>query len=256
MITITVCLPVFNGGTTLGETLQSLQDQQYQGWQLVAVNDGSSDETISLLHRFKRSHEGRVKVVEHEENKGLAEARNTALEFIRSTHVAFLDADDLWEPEHLEVCLKNLQESQSNWVFSSAVLFGKFLEGEPKVRAPKGKELEQLPVSLFKRNFILPSATAISRENLHIAGKFDPRFRYCEDWDLWLRLLKHGVVPEFTGLKTVRHRKHSGALTANLAGMAEGKWKLYDKHRNWGKIPLWMRYYYLWKFYRRFQNYR
>lgn len=244
---ISVVLPAFNAGATLEQTLAKLESQTYGHWQLVAVDDGSCDATPSLLHRFDRHRPAQTRILTHQTNRGLAQARNTALAHATGQWVAFLDADDLWEPEHLESCVQCLQQVETGWVFAAAAVFGDMPDNELPHRAPRGDEMRRLPQSLFCRNFILPSATVIRRDYLQVLDGFDPALAACEDWDLWLRCLRQGYQPHYTGLQTVGYRKHNRALTANIRLMAESRLQLYRKHADWADIPRWLRFLQRWK---------
>jgi len=102
MIQISVVIPVFNKGFILNETLNSVLQQTFTNYEIIIVNDGSTDNSLELLSKFK---DPRIQIYS-QENKGAAAARNLGIEKSNGEFIAFLDADDYWFPNHLEELIK------------------------------------------------------------------------------------------------------------------------------------------------------
>src|SRR4030095_13628930 len=101
---VSVMMPVYNGERFIKQTIDSLLAQVYPDWELIIVNDGSTDRTSDIIGTYTDS---RIKIV-HQANRGEASARNSALKIMQGEFLAFLDADDLYLPNHLESTIKYL----------------------------------------------------------------------------------------------------------------------------------------------------
>src|ERR1039457_2632426 len=105
MIKASVIVPTFNRGYILGEAIQSILDQTYPLFEVIIVDDGSTDDTVEVVNRFK---DGRVRLIQHSMNSGVAAARNSGLKAAQGDLISFLDSDDLWSPDKLALEVKFL----------------------------------------------------------------------------------------------------------------------------------------------------
>ena len=96
---VSVIIPTYNRAHLIGRAIRSVLDQTYQDWELIVVDDASTDDIPGIVKGFT---DGRVKYIRHDENKGAAAARNTGIQAARGAYIAFLDSDDEWLPEKLE----------------------------------------------------------------------------------------------------------------------------------------------------------
>jgi teichuronic acid biosynthesis glycosyltransferase TuaG len=212
---VSIIMPAFNAGRYVAESIRSVLGQACEGWELIVVDDGSTDDTADVVKSFAAA-EGRVKYVA-QPNGGQASARNKGLSTARGDLVAFLDADDLWLPEKLKLQVAAIDESGADVVFSDGYIFS----DDPSVETDKfavvpgkteGPEMFRL---LFERNRIATLSVLARRSVLDAAGLFDEdrRCQNCEDYDLWLRLARRGAV--FFGMteKLMKYRRHAGAST-------------------------------------------
>jgi glycosyltransferase involved in cell wall biosynthesis len=119
---VTVILPTFNRRAFLEEAFASIVAQSFQGWDLVVVDDGSTDGTRALVEAFARSQPGRVRYV-YQPNGGAYSARNRGLDHATGRYIAFFDSDDLWLPHHLERSVRALEaHADVDWVFGACRL--------------------------------------------------------------------------------------------------------------------------------------
>lgn len=231
MPTISVIIPIYNAEATILETIESIQQQTFFDWEIVAIDDGSTDGTLELLYSIK---DERIKIFAYE-NSGVAVARNRGIANARGEYIAFLDADDLWTPNKLKSQLAALQDNQTagvaySWTYdlyqdrsSSKVLF----PCEPTYFT--GDVHSQL---LIKNFLASGSNPLIRRKVIESVGEFDPACVPCEDWDFYLRLAAHCffvLVPEHqiiyrqssnTGSSQVEAVKKGGLLTIQKAYLA------------------------------------
>lgn len=112
---VSVIMPTYKCGNFITKSIKSLQDQTYQNWELLVVDDCSGDETINIVLNLKKS-DNRIILYQNSRNCGAAKSRNTALRNAKGRWIAFLDSDDLWEPEKLERQIRFMEEN--NYAFS------------------------------------------------------------------------------------------------------------------------------------------
>lgn len=188
MPTVSILIPTFNCGQYISHAIESALNQSYQDVEIILVDDGSTDNTRELLKEYIK--EGACKYI-YQSNQGVAEARNATLRAARGEYVAFLDADDFWEPDKLELQMNFLAERPD-----VALLHGNIRI----VDAGKNQTIfDSLPINrrhkcdhifgeLYLGNFINTSTVVIKRECLDRIGCFDTNLIQAEDYDLWMRV--------------------------------------------------------------------
>ena len=129
---VSVITPAFNSGRFVAETISSVLSQTYQNWELIIVDDGSTDETVKIVKSFQEK-DNRIQLFENESNKGSAFSRNLALRNAKGKWIAFLDSDDVWHPEKLEKQIKFMTEN--NCLFS----YTNYSEGSLPLRRDLGR---------------------------------------------------------------------------------------------------------------------
>lgn len=227
---VTVIIPTHNRASLIGQTLDSISKQSFRDYEIVIIDDGSTDGTAEKLRRRPEP----IRYV-YQEQRGAASARNHALAEAKGSLVAFLDSDDLWLPEFLErVTAAVRAEPQASLGYSDFRTInaqGVVLRGHRK-RQHGG----HVVAPLFASIFIHTSCVVARRDAILDAGGFDDRMEANEDYDLWLRLsLKHPFVsiPEPLCLR----RSHNGSLSRNgnvrnLSLKAELLNRFYECHGN------------------------
>ena len=187
---VSVILPVFNRAVTLGRCVESVRAQTFTDWEIVAVDDGSSDNSVERLEHFA---DPRVRVLRHEHNRGPAAARNTALAAARGEYFALLDSDDEWLPGKLAAQLERLRTCDlcgcEYWLVEDGV--------ERRMRLPEPPSWAEV---LHTRCELGNGTTLLlPRRVAEAAGPFDERMRVYEDWDWLLNLVqrfRYAVLPE------------------------------------------------------------
>jgi teichuronic acid biosynthesis glycosyltransferase TuaG len=213
---VSVLMPAFNAAGHIAESIESVLGQTFGGWELVVVDDGSTDNTAEVVRRFVAA-DARVRYVRRP-NGGQAAARNTGLGEARGRLIAFLDADDLWLPEKLEAQLAVLEEKNMDLVYTDGYIFSNDGAESPEERfhilPGEARGVEMFRV-LFTSNRIGTLSVLVKRSALDAVGLFDEDRAYqnCEDYDLWMRLAKRDAV--FYGMpeRLVRYRRHAAAMT-------------------------------------------
>ncbi|WP_109472453.1 glycosyltransferase [Ornithinimicrobium cavernae] len=178
---VSVVIPTKDRADLLGATLDSVLAQTYPHWQLVVVDDGSRDGTPALLERYARDE--RIEVVRHEEARGVAAARNAGLARARGTYVAYLDSDNTWFPDFLELMVRHLVRSGDRAAYGVTALVEEGGQGRHLYRGlPFDRE------HLRERNYIDCIVLVHERSLLEATGGFDETLKRNVDWDLFIRL--------------------------------------------------------------------
>ena len=184
---ISVIIPAYNAMDYLPETMESVLAQTHHDFEVIVVNDGSSDQTRQWVSQIK---DPRVKLIS-QENKGLAGARNTGIAHAQGEYITFLDADDLWEPTKLEKQVRVLDEnSEVGLVYTWVAYIND--QGGYTGKIVKYQAEGNVWQKLTQRNIIECGSVAMVRRSCFEAvGLFDwnlSRFNVNEDWDMWLRI--------------------------------------------------------------------
>ena len=207
---ISVIMPVFNGAKTLERALGSLRVQSFRQWELLAVDDGSADDSFELLTRAAAA-EPRIRPFRLDRNRGPAAARNHGLVQARGEWITYLDCDDEYDAQYLQ--------EVAAWGGNAEVLvFGyDLLQESAEGRAPtllRTWQPAELYARLFERNLATPLGVAHRRSLLERVGLFQELLPGVEeDWDLWKRFAAAGAsflfVPRKSGRYHIRPRSRS-----------------------------------------------
>ncbi|RLB06846.1 MAG: glycosyltransferase family 2 protein [Deltaproteobacteria bacterium] len=178
---VSVIIPTFNRGWILKEAIDSVLSQTFTDYELIVVDDGSTDNTPDILKSYPQT-----KLI-RQENRGVSAARNKGVKASAGKYLAFLDSDDLWLPGKLEKQVNffnknpdaNICQTEEIWIRN-----GTRVNPKKKHLKPSGTIFEKcLGLCL-----VSPSAVMMTREVFDEAGGFDETLPACEDYDLWLRL--------------------------------------------------------------------
>jgi glycosyltransferase involved in cell wall biosynthesis len=183
---VSIILPVFNGAATLGDTVRSLLAQTEPDWELLIIDDGSTDRSLALAESFAAA-DRRIWAYPFA-NAGQAIARNRGIERAQGNYVSFIDADDRWHPDKLRAQLAALAaDPAAAWAYSWTLLTdddGRAI-GQPVASPFRGWIYGPLLVTDFVSS---GSNVLVRRSALAAVGGFDPACVPSEDWELWLRL--------------------------------------------------------------------
>jgi GT2 family glycosyltransferase/SAM-dependent methyltransferase/tetratricopeptide (TPR) repeat protein len=184
---VSVIVPTFNRPERLRTALHSIVQQSFQHYEVIVVNDAglSVEAVVKDLNR-----DGRIILVNHDRNRGLAAARNTGLRHASGRYVCYLDDDDRYLPDHLATLISNLEGSEFRVAYTDAWRVHERLEGEQYVEV--GRDLpysyEFSPTSLLVSNYFPVLCVMHERTCLDDVGLFDESLFAHEDWDLWIRM--------------------------------------------------------------------
>ena len=207
---ISIVIPAYNAEQTILETIKSVQQQTFTDFELIVINDGSKDRTLELLQNVK---DERLKIFSYE-NGGVSVARNRGFSHTTGEFIAFLDADDLWTSDKLELQLAALKQHPEagiaySWTYNMSETGALIHPVEPVFSG-------NVYANLLLWNFISNGSNPlIRRQAIESVGEFDSSFSYCADLDFYLRLAARYlfvVVPKHQ----VLYRLSSGSMSSKL----------------------------------------
>lgn len=191
---VSIITPFYNANHLFHDTAKSVFGQSFQQWEWVIVNDGSTNsDSLTILDKY-RDLDNRIRVVDHEINKGLSAARNTAYQEAKTDFILQLDTDDLLEPTKIEKCFWFLNSyTEYSFVKGYSVGFG-FEE----YLWQKGFHLKN---EFLEKNLVTPTVMVRKQAFIDACGFDETNRRGLEDWDFWLRCASNGdwgtTIPEY-----------------------------------------------------------
>ena len=221
---VTVLLPVFNRERLVGDAIQSVLEQDFQDFELLAVDDGSTDRTAEVLEAWTHR-DPRVVVVTSPTNQGLAAALNLGLSRARGAYVARIDSDDLMMPGHLAAEVVVLDAHPEVVVVSCPMRVVDFAGNS--IGTWRNDEPHEVTAFLLNfANVVGGGQVMFRRKEVLEAGAFRVDFTLCEDYELWVRLLRRGRV-EMLPFPGIVYRQHDSQMSRVDGGRV--------------KRPFWMR---------------
>ena len=193
--TVSVVMPTYNHAAFIGEAIQSVLAQTYGDFELIVVDNYSEDDTESIVRGFN---DPRIEYLKFSNNGVIAASRNAALKQARGEFIAFLDSDDTWTPDKIEIQLKHLEANPNVALVCGSLVTRR--NDEPFDTAARSSTAGLAGFSynwLLDRSFIFCSSVMVRREVIDDVGLFDedPEMVSSEDWDLWLRIARrHRLV--------------------------------------------------------------
>lgn len=236
-MTFSIIIPVYNAEKTILASLESCVHQTYNNWEIILVDDCSTDSSISKINDFILSHtDFSIRLLQNADNKGPSYSRNLGWEYAIGDYIAFLDADDIWHPNKLIILKSMIDHSpDTELFFHQYSLQGKKIYSFLSTEQYQSKYVSQF--SILLRN---PIATPCCCCKRTIPERFDETLRYAEDHDLWLRIASRGSVIQLIGPPlTLLERPilSKGGQSGARYKMRLGEIKMYHKYAATTAIP-------------------
>ena len=232
--TVSVIIPAYNAAEYIGSALDSVLSQSFTDYEVIVINDGSPD--TAQLEEALKPYSAKV-VYLKQENRGAAAARNAGLRIARGQFVAFLDADDFWLPDYLMSQINFIESSKADMVYADAELLG---DSEHSGRtymqtAPSSGEVSAESLLALRCN-VITSGVVGRRQPIIEVGMFDEAIKRGHDFDLWLRLAKHGVSITYQRKVLLKHRILESSLSGDSASQNQRALKVLDTIRQRGNL--------------------
>ena len=215
---VSVILPVYNGSGTVGYAVRSILEQTFKDLELLVVNDGSTDDTRTVVDAFK---DPRIHIVHLPQNIGRSEARNTGLAKARAPYIAMIDADDLAYPERIEQQFLFMEQHPDIGLCGAWA----HVEDENGHRIEWRQPLthERIRRSIVRSNAFIHCTVLVRKSVLEKLGGFDKQFEPAEDYDLYLRIASQYTVANLP-CTLASYRAHSSFR--------------YRVKEQWAKLPV------------------
>jgi teichuronic acid biosynthesis glycosyltransferase TuaG len=224
---VSIVMPTFNQDQFISKAIQSVLDQTYENWELLVINNFSTDKTRDVALSFGDS---RIKVIDFANHGIIASSRNFAVAQSLGDYIAFLDSDDYWTPEKLTKCIAKLAGGFDLVCHGEYFFHDGTGDFKPNKYGPEAR-------CVFERmmatgNCLSTSAIVVKRSILRQVGVFDEdkKFNTAEDFDLWLRIVKAharvGIIDEMLGY----YRLHGASASASLIKNAKATLEVLQKH--------------------------
>jgi len=224
---VSVVIPAWNAARTLPETLASVFGQSFADYEVLVVDDGSTDGTADLL----RDYGDRVRVLVKPNEGRPSTTRNLGVRAARGELIAFLDADDRWQPEKLarQVALFDRNPALGLAYSGATVIDG---DGRPVrvlrcAAAGRGRAYGLLST----RNFIVGSSAMVRRAAIESAGYYDESLTSAENWDLWIRIARDWEI-DFVPEPLTDYRVHAGNRSARVALRERNIFRILEKNHD------------------------
>lgn len=229
---ISIIMPVYNCDKYLSETIKSVKNQDYSNWELIIVDDNSTDQSLKIIKEETQDIKQKVKIISLKKNIGVALARNLALGKANGNYIAYLDADDVWEKEKLS---KQLQFMKQNKIAFSYTAYSRIKEDgkfSRVVKAPKKTTYKDLLKStIMLTSTIMVDISKIKKEKLKM-----PNLRGSEDTQTWFNILKSDVVAYGLNENLAKYRIRKNSMSSNRFKSTLGIWVVYRKYEKLGII--------------------
>ncbi len=222
---VSIVTPVYNAEDFIEETIKSVQDQSYENWEMLLVDDCSTDKSVELIKKLSKT-DKRLKLFKNKTNSGAAKSRNVGTTNAKGRYVAFLDADDLWKPEKLKKQLEFMDKKNSLFSYTDY----EFADENGK---PNGKKVV-VPTTInyqqcLKNPIIWTSTVMIDVSRVDKSLLMMPDVKRGQDAATWWQILKQ--IDSADGLNQILsyYRRTKTSLSANKFKAVERTWYLYRK---------------------------
>ena len=227
---VSVVMPLYNAEKFVGEAIDSVLAQSHENWELIVVDDCSTDASGRIVQSYSDS---RIRMVRHDLNKGAAAARNTALDQASGDYIAFFDSDDVWLENKLERQLAFMVDERAAMCFTAYETIEQDGTHRNYVRVPA-----QIDYKGFLKNTITCSHTiAFDMTQVRkdwLKAPLDRDYDFPEDLAIWLGVLKRGLYAYGLDEVLAKNRKRSGSRSADKLKAVRRTWNQYRRGEGMG----------------------
>ncbi|MBT3518134.1 MAG: glycosyltransferase [Candidatus Marinimicrobia bacterium] len=220
---IDIIIPVYETPIRfVKESLQSILKQSFTDWNAIIIDDASSKDYLLVLQNYiKGLNDSRFQLIVNEINSGAPATRNKGIEKSSADFIAFLDSDDLWKPEKLQIQIAQFSGTDFSLIchnMSTIDEHGNILSKNHQDPSSKYNSLsdEKRLFSLIKRNWVKTSTVMVRKDILIKIGKFDESLQSCQDWDLWIRFALACEPIYCSDVNLTYYRKRDESISSNF----------------------------------------
>ncbi|MBQ8040132.1 MAG: glycosyltransferase family 2 protein [Lachnospiraceae bacterium] len=223
---VSIIIPVYNANKYIENTVKTVVGQSYENWELLLVDDGSTDGSGDTIKRLAAEDTTeRIKVLLPSEHGTAARARNYGIKHARGRYIAFLDADDLWDADKLKKEMLYMKEKNAGFVFTGYEFADANGVGTGKiVKVPETLKYKQA----LKNTTIFTSTVLLDTQIVDKELIYMPEIK-SEDTATWYRILRNGYIAYGLNENLVKYRRVANSLSANKIEAVRRIWNLYRK---------------------------
>lgn len=221
---VSIVTPMYNAKKYIEQTILSVQSQTYEDWEMLIIDDGSTDDSVAIVESYISKDE-RIKLLKNSTNRGVAETRNVGIMAATGRYLAFLDSDDLWKPQKLERQMAFMEMKETPFSFTACGV----IDENGEVAGPVRRVPETIAYKQLLKGNAIPCLTVMA-DTQQI-----PKELLCmpsishEDYATWLRVARQGYA--MSGLNEVlaSYRTQVHSLSGNKFQAAKWQWAVYRK---------------------------
>ena len=223
---ISIIVPVYNAAGYIRETIEMVRKQTYQDWELLLVDDGSSDDSVKVMEAYRQEHpDSRINIIKKTKNQGAAAARNTGVRQAKGRYIAFLDADDIWLDNKLSLQMEFMEKNQAAFVFTAYEFGDRWAVGTGKiVHVPERLTYRQA----LSRTVIFTTTVLLDTDKIKKELIYMPQVP-SEDSATWWQILRNGYVAQGLNQVTAIYRRPEKSLSSNKLKAMQRIWFLYRR---------------------------
>ena len=224
-----VVLPTYSRANVLGRSIGSVLEQTLEEYELIVVDDASTDDTEETVNQFD---DDRIRYIRHDRNRGAAAARNTGITAAEGDIIAFQDSDDRWEKRKLEKQVTAFENSTENVGVVYTGTLRQLPDAEEYIPGhgvqPKEGNIEE---SILQYNFVTPQAAAVRKECFETVGRFDEELPPLSDWEMWIRM---SAIYEFKFIdeQLVTAYLQDDSISSDNEANRRARERIIQKHRH------------------------
>lgn len=227
-VLVSIIMPAYNAETTISDSIRSVKAQSYHNWELIVVNDGSIDRTSSIVEEFRKN-ESRIIHIKLDTNAGLPNARNVGCRVAKGELIAFLDSDDIWKQNKLQIQVgfhkRNPSIEISHTDFGTIANVARTQPIYKRLIDRKRNKKGNIYPQICYKNSIGVLTVIVKKDLLSKVNYFDESLWTMEDQDLWVRIAKTGTTFGYIDEVTAFYR-----ISQNGISKKTGKYKRAYKH--------------------------
>ncbi len=226
--TISIIIPTYNRGFLLGRAIMGVLRQTVQDFELIIVDDGSTDNTEEVVRRIKER-EKRIVYIKHVKNKGGSAARNTGIREAKGEYLCFLDSDDEWLPGLLECQMDILRRNQECVICSLGHRFINEETGRIIKKSHNMKYVQQ--EDALRGECSTTNDFMVKRDAINAIGGFDEGLPARQDWDVWIRILWIGLGIQVPINMVNIYVRNAGQISSGIKSKLTGTIMVLEKHK-------------------------
>ena len=219
---VSIIVPMYNAEKFIGKTIESVLSQTYENWEMLIMNDVSTDNSLAVVNEYAKK-DDRIKVVNTEKNMGVVKGRNHLIDLANGKYIAFLDADDYWHSQKLEKQIQFMKEKNAG---ISCTEYTRVKENGEKINEVVIKS-EISYTDMLKNNYL--GCLTVMYDVEKVGKRYFKELEKNEDYVLWLEIVKD--VKTIYGLKEnlAYYRVLDNSRSSNKSKTAKVRWEIYRK---------------------------